>query len=233
MRALKAHADREHAKNLLRFFKTRAGDYGEGDQFLGLRVPQIRDAAKQFRALPIDEIETLLESEQHEARMLALIVMTHQYARGDAPTRNALFDLYLRRTDRINNWDLVDTSAPQIVGAHLVDGDRAILTRLARSKSIWERRISILATQWLIRLGQFDDTLRIAAMLLNDKHDLIHKAVGWMLREVGKRDLAAETRFLDKHARDMPRTMLRYAIERFPAALRAKYMATSARPSTR
>jgi 3-methyladenine DNA glycosylase AlkD len=172
-------------------------------------------------------LKQLLASEWHEARLLALVIMVDQYERGDARVREALFRLYLRSTSHINSWDLVDVSARDIVGAHLEKKSRSLLTRLTRSKLIWERRIAIIATHHYITHGDLDDTFRIARLLLHDKHDLIHKAVGWMLREAGKRDRAAEEAFLHKHAADMPRTMLRYAIERFPPRLRRRFLAKS------
>ncbi len=210
--------DPERAKLLLRFFRTGPGDYGEGDRFLGLRVPQMRAVASQFASMPLEGLEKMLASKWHEARMLALVIMTKQYERGDDAARDAIFRLYLANTHRINNWDLVDVSAPKIVGAHVAGRGGALLTRLAKSKSLWERRIAILAGA---RAGE---TFRIAKLLLHDAHDLIHKAVGWMLREAGKRDRAALESFLDEHAATMPRTMLRYAIEKFSPEERRRYL---------
>ena len=221
---LVALRDPVRAGHSLRFFKTGPGQYGEGDRFLGLTLPQIRAITREYRALPLDELSRLLDSEWHEERLVALIIATEQFRRGDAKTRRAIYDWYLARTHRINNWDLVDVSAHKIAGAYLLDRSRAPLRRLARSKLLWDRRIAIIATAAFIREGQFDDTLQIAEMLLRDEHDLMHKAVGWMLREVGKRDVGVLRRFLDQHAATMPRTALRYAIERFPPALRQKYM---------
>jgi 3-methyladenine DNA glycosylase AlkD len=214
----------EHAPILARFFKTGPGEYGEGDRFIGAKVPVIRKVAKEFQDLPLPEIEALLHSGIHEERLLALVILVSQFGKRDGKARKCIYDLYLANTQNINNWDLVDLSAPQIVGGHLEKRSRKPLFRLAKSSSLWERRISILATHWFIRQGSFDDTLTIAEMLLGDRHDLIHKAVGWMLREVGKRDVAALETFLDTHCRAMPRTMLRYALERFPAKKRAAYM---------
>ena len=207
----------------LRFFRTGPGEYGEGDEFLGLKVPQIRKLAREFRALPLKEVEGLLKSKWHEARLLALVILVDQFERADERMRDAIFRLYLRSTKFINNWDLVDASAPHIVGAHIKD--RSLLTKLARSKSLWERRIAIVATQHFIRNHDLKDTFRLAKNLLDDKHDLIHKATGWMLREAGKRDRDALVAFLEEHATRMPRTMLRYAIEKFPPALRRRLMA--------
>jgi 3-methyladenine DNA glycosylase AlkD len=222
LRSLGKPAD---AAFLARFFKTGPGEYGEGDVFIGVRVPAIRRVAKEFRALPLDEVERLLHSEVHEARLAALVILVLQTAKGDAELRRRVYDLYLANTKHINNWDLVDLSAPQLVGAYLEDRSRRPLDRLAASCWLWDRRISILATFHFIRRGDFDDTLRIAATLLVDRADLIHKAVGWMLREVGKRDQPALERFLRLHCPTMPRTTLRYAIERFPEKKRRTYLA--------
>jgi 3-methyladenine DNA glycosylase AlkD len=224
-RALEAAADPGRAAALARFFKTGPGQYGEGDRFLGLTVPQIRRMAPAFREVPLVEIDRLLASPWHEARLLALILLVAKYGRAGAPRRREIFDLYLRRTDRINNWDLVDASAPQIVGAHLMTRSRRTLHTLARSSSVWERRIAVVATLWFIRHGQYDDMLTLAGTLADDRHDLIHKASGWMLREIGKRDEAVLRSFLDRHAGFLPRTTLRYAIERFPPATRRRYLA--------
>jgi 3-methyladenine DNA glycosylase AlkD len=224
-RQLRALASPETAANLQRFFKTGPGQYGAGDVFLGIKVPPLRALAKRFPDADLGTISQLLASPYHEERLFALLLLMQFYqAAGDEAARQAAYDLYLGNTHRINNWDLVDLSAPRIVGRHLQDRPRKVLHRLARSSSLWERRIAILATAWFIRLDDYADTLRIAEMLLQDEHDLMHKAVGWMLREVGKRDLAAEEGFLRRHYRGMPRTMLRYAIERFPEAKRKNYL---------
>jgi 3-methyladenine DNA glycosylase AlkD len=215
----------QRAAALRRFFKTGPGQYGEGDRFLGLTVPQVRALVAEYSDLTLAEVETLLESPWHEARLLALVVLVRQYRRAPAARRTAIYRLYLRRSDRINNWDLVDLSAPGIVGAHLLTRRRDVLARLARSPSVWERRIAMLATSRFIRDGQMTDTLALAEQLLGDRHDLIHKAIGWMLREVGKRDQGALRAFLNRHAAHMPRTALRYAIERLPAADRRRYLA--------
>ena len=223
-RRLAEAATPERAAASRRFFKTGPGEYGEGDQFLGATVPELRRVSREFQDLPLRDARKLLTSQWHEERLLALLILVRQYERGGEDTRAAVYDVYLRSTRHINNWDLVDCSAAQIVGAHLAERNRMALRQLAKSSSVWERRIAIIATFHGIRRGEFDETLRIAEMLLTDKHDLIHKAVGWMLREVGSRDLAAEQRFLDQHASGMPRTMLRYAIEKFPEPLRKRYM---------
>jgi len=214
----------EHARVAQSFFKTAPGQYGEGDRFLGIRVPVIRTFVRKYETLSLQDIDSLLDSPWHEERIVALLILVRRYERGDNTDRDAIYDLYLRKTARINNWDLVDCSAPQIVGVHLRDRDRAPLYVLAKSPALWERRIAMLATLHYIREGDFRDAFAIAALLLDDRQDLIHKATGWMLREIGNRDRAAEERFLRKHAARMPRTMLRYAIEKFPAALRRTYL---------
>lgn len=233
VRRLNELADPVRASHSLRFFRTAPGDYGAGDRFLGLTVPRIRELASEFAGLPLPEIEALLESEWHEARLLAVILLSNEYRRADAKSRGRIYRLYLRRTDRINNWDLVDSSAPGIVGAHLLGRSRAPLRKLARSRSLWERRIAVVATQHLIRHDEFEDTLKLAELLIDDEHDLIHKAVGWMLREVGKRDERTLTDFLDRRAMALPRTALRYAIERLSPAKRRRYMAAPRLPTTR
>lgn len=221
---LRALASPETAANLRRFFKTGPGQYGEGDVFLGIKVPPLRALAKRFPDADLGTISKLLASPYHEERLFALLLLMQFYQAGDEAARQAAYDLYLGHTRHINNWDLVDVSAPRIVGRHLQDRPREVLQQLARSSSLWERRIAILATAWFIRADDYADTLRISGMLLQDEHDLMHKAVGWMLREVGKRDLAAEEDFLRRHYRGMPRTMLRYAIERFPEPKRQNYL---------
>lgn len=221
---LRSLADATIAEGHLRFFKCGPGQYGEGDAFLGINVPTLRTLSKEFTPAPVADLIVLLQSRWHEARLLALMILVRKYER-ETEVRDEIYRRYLANTPRINNWDLVDASAPNIVGAHLLEGHRAPLYALARSESLWERRIAIVATQHFIRHDDFDDTLRIAEILLDDRHDLIHKASGWMLREAGKRDRALLERFLRKHAKRMPRTMLRYAIERFPPKLRAQYMA--------
>ncbi|HST61819.1 MAG TPA: DNA alkylation repair protein [Longimicrobium sp.] len=216
--------DPAHAAFVQGYFRTGPGEYGEGDRFLGIRVPVLRKFVREYRGIALDDTAELLRSPWHEARLLAVLLLADAYARGTAQAREAIYRLYLGHTAYVNNWDLVDTSAPHIVGAHLEAGDRSVLEELARSESLWERRIAIMATQHFIRRGDFGTTLRIAEMLVEDGHDLIHKAVGWMLREVGNRDRAAEEAFLRRHHRRMPRTMLRYAIEKFPPELRQAYL---------
>lgn len=224
VKRLRTLGDPADATFLQRFFRTGPGEYGEGDRFLGIRVPDTRRLARELRGMPLDQVELLLHSEWHEARLLAVILMGDAYQRGTPAQQNAVYRVYLRNAKRINNWDLVDLSAPNVVGAHLATRPRSKLDMLARSKNLWERRIAIVATQHLIRNREFDDTLRIARLLLHDSHDLIHKAVGWMLREVGKRDRAPLEAFLTEHAHEMPRTMLRYSLEHFAAAQRQRFM---------
>ncbi len=209
-----------HSESLAWFFKTGPGEYGEGDRFLGICIPDIRSVARGGESLPAAEVLKLLHSPWHEERVLALLILVRQFERGDERARKAIFDLYLRETVWINNWDLVDLSAYRITGAWLLGRPRTVLRRLARSQNLWERRIAIVATYAFIRTGDLADTFDLAERLLGDPHDLMHKACGWMLREAGKRDVAALERFLDRHARAMPRTMLRYAIEKFPEARR-------------
>lgn len=221
---LRQFATREKAKVLQGFFKTGPGEYGEGDLFLGVMVPNIRKVAKEFQDAPLDEIKKLLSSPVHEVRVLALLMFVHAYTNGDESRKKAIYELYLKNTRYINNWDLVDLSAPIIVGAWLADRSRKPLYALARSKDLWKRRIAILSTFYFIRRNDFSTTLGIARVLLTDDHDLIQKAVGWMLREVGKRDSGREEQFLKKCYTSMPRTMLRYAIERFPEPKRLQYL---------
>lgn len=212
------------AKVVQRFFKTAPGEYGAGDQFIGIRVPVLRKLAREFRALPLTEVTALLHSPIHEERLLALLILVDDYARADAAGRAKIYALYLKHLDRVNNWDLVDSSAPYIVGPHLAERSRAILFRLARSKNLWHRRVAMLATFYFIRQNDFADALRLAERLRDDEHDLMHKAVGWMLREIGKRDVAVLKKFLRSHAARMPRTMLRYAIEKFPERERRQWL---------
>jgi 3-methyladenine DNA glycosylase AlkD len=216
--------DRERAQILQRFFKTSPGEYGEGDIFVGLRVPEVRKLAKEYQMTAISEIIQLLQSPIHEARLLALIILVRAYMRGDDSIQNRIYNLYIKNTRFINNWDLVDISAEHIVGSYLKYRSRSPLHSLAVSNLLWDRRISIMATFHYIKRGEFAETLRIAELLLRDPEDLIHKAVGWMLREIGKRDHLAEEEFLKAHYKTMPRTMLRYAIEKFPEKLRQQYL---------
>lgn len=208
-------ANKDIADHSSRFFKTGPGEYGEGDRFLGIRVPVIRKQVSKFRLLELPQVLELLHSTFHEERLLALLIMVDQYRRGSETEKKTIYDLYLANTAWINNWDLVDSSAHLIVGPWLESRSTKPLFRLAKSSLLWERRIAIMATFHFIRVERFDDTLAIADILLNDPHDLIHKAVGWMLREVGNRDHEAEVAYLLPRYHSMPRTMLRYAIEKF------------------
>jgi len=221
---LRALASPELAALQRRFFKTGPGQYGEGDVFLGIKVPSLRMLARRHRDATPDTIAPLLHSKYHEERLFALLLLMQYYESGGETERKTAFDLYLDNTAHINNWDLVDVSAPHIVGRHLATRSRNVLHRMAKSASLWERRIAIIATFHFIRANDFGDTLDIARALLHDEHDLMHKAVGWMLREVGKRDLAMEETFLLQHYHTMPRTLLRYAIERFPEKRRQQYL---------
>lgn len=217
-------ANPRDASFLQRFFKTAPGEYGCGDCFRGIRVPVLRKLAREYKGLTVAQAGQLLRSRFHEDRLLALFLLVGLYARAGENARAAIYRLYLERTDCINNWDLVDCSAEHIVGPFLCESDRRPLYRLARSSNLWERRIAILATFHFIKRGDFSETLKLARLLLRDEEDLIWKAVGWMLREVGKRDLEAEESFLRVHCKQMPRVMLRYAIERFPEAKRRRYL---------
>jgi 3-methyladenine DNA glycosylase AlkD len=209
---------------LQRFFKTGKGEYGEGDVFYGIKVPVQRTIAKMFNDLSLDDLKELIHSKIHEERLIAAFILIDQYKKGDEKKKKTVFDFYLRNRKGINNWDLVDLSAPKIVGEHLLNKEKDLLYKFARSKDLWEKRIAILSTHTFIREHFFEDTLNISEILLNDKHDLIHKAVGWMLREVGNRDMETEEEFLRKHYKTMPRTMLRYAIEKFPEQKRKAYL---------
>jgi len=221
---LRQFASKAKAALLQRFFKTGPGQYGEGDKFLGVMVPQTRQVVKEFLDTPLAEVVKLLRSPWHEERLCALLLLVSKFERGDDVMRKKVFGLYLRNTQYVNNWDLVDLSAHKIVGPYLDGGSRSLLHRLVRSKSLWERRIAVVATFPYIGRSDFADSLALAQKLLNDDHDLMHKAVGWMLREVGKKDTVVLEEFLKKHHHAIPRTTLRYAIERFPEAKRKRYL---------
>jgi 3-methyladenine DNA glycosylase AlkD len=222
---LESVADERKARNLAWFFKTGRGEYGQGDVFLGITVPVCRKIALRYVHLPLAEIAKLLASPIHEHRFAALEILVAQYERGDGERRQEIFDFYLQNTHRTNNWDLVDTSAPYIVGEHLRTRQRGILDELAGSPMLWERRIAMVATLGLVRRGELKDTFRIARKLLRDEEPLIHKAVGWILREAGKASRPELERFLERHSAKMPRTTLRYAIERFGVEERKAWLA--------
>lgn len=224
--ALTALGSPEKAEKLSRFFKSGPGQYGEGDTFIGVTVPEVRTVAKRYYHLSLQDTEQLLTSAIHEERLAALIILVHQFSTGDQAVRKEIYDFYLAHTKWVNNWDLVDSSAEFIVGPWLQDKDRAVLQKLARSELVWDRRIAVLATFHYIKQGDPTEALKIISILLHDEHDLIQKATGWMLREIGKRcSEAAEREFLDTHYKGMPRTTLRYAIERFPSDLQLQYLA--------
>ncbi len=222
---IRALADKEIAQHSLRFFKTGKGEYGYGDIFLGVRAPKIRLIAKKHIDISIADMKTLIQSKYHEERLLGLIILVNKYSKNrDKKTRNQLYKIYVSSFKYINNWDLVDVTCPHVIGKHLMDKDRSILYAWAKTEDLWTKRIAIVSTHCFIRKNELQDTFKIAEILLHDTHDLIHKAVGWMLREAGKRDIEKEEDFLKKHYRTMPRTMLRYAIERFPEPKRQKYL---------
>jgi 3-methyladenine DNA glycosylase AlkD len=229
-RALRAQAGPEHVAGALRFFKCGPGEYGEGDVFIGVTVPAQRRIARQYRDLPMADAEALLTSRIHEERLTALFILVLQFNRaGDERVRRRIFRLYMKRLRFINNWDLVDSSAHHIVGGWLADKPRDLLDRLARSPHLWSRRVAMIATFFFIQRGDHRDAIHVATRLVHDRHDLIHKAAGWMLREVGKRASAdALTSFLERHAATMPRTMLRYAIEHRSPAERQRWMSRRA-----
>ena len=221
---LQKMGNKEDSRFLQGFFKTGIGQYGEGDIFLGIRVPAVRKLAKEYKDLQQKEILSLLQSPYHEVRLFALISLVNTFAKTDESTQKKIYDLYLTNTNHINNWDLVDISAPNIVGAYLLTRNKKPLYQLAKSKSLWDRRIAVLSTFYFIKYNEFADALKIAEILLKDKEDLVHKATGWMLREVGKRDTQCAEEFLKKHCRTMPRTMLRYAIEKFSPSKRKMFL---------
>lgn len=221
---LRAEANSQKSKDLSRFFKTGKGEYGEGDIFLGVSVPQQREVAKRFSNCQIAEIAKLLENSIHECRLTGLIILVTQFKKADEEHKKKIFDFYFKHSKKINNWDLVDLSAHKIVGEYLLGKDTSILNKLAHSDNLWQRRISIIATFAFINQNKYDKSLELAQILLHDKHDLIQKAVGWMLREVGKRDEKVLIQFLDKHSSVMPRTMLRYAIEKLEEKKKKHYL---------
>ncbi len=224
-RRMLAEANERRAAASRRFFKTGPGEYGEGDRFIGLTLPQMRRLEREAGDFPMNNIVDLLRSPIHEERLLALLVLVRRFRKSDERTRSTIYRQYYRHRRFVNNWDLVDLSAPSIVGRYLERRKRDVLFRLARSKSLWDRRIAMITTQYFIRQNDFKDALAVAKMLLGDREDLIHKASGWMLREIGKRDFSAEEAFVRKHVRAMPRTMLRYAVEKWPPRMRREIMA--------
>jgi len=223
-RELSCYADFEKANLLQRFFKTGKGQYGEGDIFLGVSVSNARKVAKKFTKLPLSEIKKLLYSRIHGERHCALLVLVDKFAEASDKEKKQIFDFYIKNAKRVNNWDLVDVSAPKIVGEYLLNKPKGILYKFAVSENLWEKRISVLSTFTFIKNNKYNDSFKIAKILMHDEHDLIHKAVGWMLREVGKRSLKDEEKFLKEYYKKMPRTMLRYSIEKFPEERRIKYL---------
>jgi 3-methyladenine DNA glycosylase AlkD len=217
-------ADSGIAEHSQRFFKTGTGEYGYGDKFLGIHVPVLRKAVKLFQDTDIVEIAKLLKSEYHEVRLFSLLLLVYQFSRAGEDKAEKIYNLYLKHTKYINNWDLVDSSAHYIVGVWLNDKDRSVLYALAQSKQLWERRIAIMSTFYFIKNGQFNDTLKLSKILIDDREDLVHKAVGWMLREIGNRDIEVEEKYLKQYYKKMPRTMLRYSIEKFSKERRQAYL---------
>lgn len=221
---LKQAANKQKAENLSRFFITAKGQYGEGDVFWGINVPTQHIIAKRYINLPIKEIQELIESPVHECRLTGLLILVNKFKKADENLRKDLHAFYLKHSKKVNNWDLVDSSAEELVGEYLLDKDTAVLQKYAHSDNLWQRRIAIIATYAFIKKGYFDETIKIATILLHDEHDLIHKAVGWMLREIGKRNVIVLIEFLNKHSMSMPRTMLRYAIEKLDEPIRKSYL---------
>ncbi len=223
-KVIRDNVNEKHAKTMQWFFKTGKGEYGEGDKFVGIKVPVQRQIAKKFLDLENEDLKILLNSKIHEERLIALLILVDKYQKTNDKEKEKVYKFYLRNSKKINNWDLVDLSAPKIMGEHLLKNDKQILFKFARSKNLWERRIAIISTYTFIKNKQFKITFQISDILLNDDHDLIHKAVGWMLREVGKIDLELLEKFLKARYKKMPRTMLRYSIEKFPEKKRKKYL---------
>ncbi len=221
---LKNLANPEIAEHSQRFFKTGPGEYGEGDRFLGIRVPEQRKLAKQYIGLSLEETQKLLRSDFHEERLTSLLILVYKFPKATDEDKERIYRFYINNLEYINNWDLIDSSAPKIMGAWLIDKPKEILYEMAKSENLWERRIVIMATAYFIHQNQFEDTLQLADILLQDEHDLIHKAAGWMLREVGKKDQSLLEDFLKDRYSQMPRTMLRYAIEKLPESLRKSYL---------
>jgi len=223
-KAIRANANKDHAKTMQWFFKTGKGEYGEGDKFIGIKVPVQRKIAKKFGELDLEDLQKLLNSKIHEERLISLLILVDKYDKADEKVKDKIYRFYKKNRRKINNWDLVDLSAPKILGIHLLNHDKQILYKYAHSKNLWEKRISIISTYSFIKNHDFNTTLEISDILLNDDQDLIHKAVGWMLREVGKQSLQILEKFLKPRYKKMPRTMLRYSIEKFPEKKRKKYL---------
>ncbi len=224
IKELKSLKNSDQAKILARFFKTGKGEYGEGDKFLGLKVPVIRKYAKKYVSLNFQQVQLLLDNEFHEIRLCGAIILTYKYEKSGDIEKKRIFDFYIKNSKKMNNWDLVDLTAPKISGPYLFDKDRSILNKFVKSKNLWERRIAVMSTFSFIRQNDFEDCLKFCEILLSDRHDLIHKACGWMLREIGKRDERVLTDFLEKHIRNIPRTELRYAIEKLDEKKRKYYL---------
>ncbi|OYQ40836.1 hypothetical protein CHU94_06790 [Rhodoferax sp. TH121] len=222
--ALFALADASKAETAARYFQSGPGQYGEGDQFLGIRVPVIRETARQFNTLTLDDCAALLQSPYNEVRVLALDILVRRFTKGKADVQTAVYDCFMAHRNRVNNWNLVDGAAPYISGPYLLERDRSVIWELAKSPVLWDRRIAVLSTFAFIRASDFDDALKLYAQLLTDSHDLMHKACGWMLRELGKRDEAKLLGFLGTHYTALPRTTLRYAIERFTTSQRSAFL---------
>ncbi len=212
---LKKFENKEKAKTLKKFFKTNAGEYGEGDIFLGISVPQQREIAKKYSGMSLPKIQKLLDSKIHEHRLIALLILMNKFKKADERTQGDIFNFYVKNSEKINNWDLVDISSPHIVGKFLFNKKKDILYEFAQSNNLWKKRISVVSCCYFIKQEEYNDALRIFEILLRDEHDLIHKAIGWMLREIGKRDEKVLLKFLKKHYKNLPRTTLRYAIEKF------------------
>lgn len=221
---LESYSDPGKAEHSKRFFKSGPGEYGEGDKFLGITVPNQRKVARKFRKMNLDEVRKLLQNEYHEARLTAVMLLVYKIEKSDEHVFEDVVRFYLKNLGYVNNWDIVDSSCHQILGRFLFNKEKDLLYELAQSENLWEKRVSMITCYHFIKRDDFEDALKIAELLLYDDHDLIHKAVGWMLREIGNRNLDAETEFLDQHFRKMPRTMLRYAIEKFDEPLRKHYL---------
>ncbi|MBR9675623.1 DNA alkylation repair protein [Candidatus Woesearchaeota archaeon] len=221
---LEDQSDEERKHSSKWFFKTGPGEYGEGDVFIGLTMPQIRKTAKKYKETGFEDVKKLISNKVHEYRMTGYLILTYKYEKADDDLRREIYEFYIKNRNGLNNWDLIDVTTPKIVGLFLLDKDRSILYEFAKSNDLWEKRIAVLSTFTFIKNGEFEDAIKISEILLKDSHDLIHKAVGWMLREIGKKDEKRLTNFLDKYATKMPRTMLRYSIEKFEENKRLYYL---------